>query len=342
MTVYAQWERIIPTYTVSYDVNGGNESYRDATVSEGGKVTLPADPTRDGYKFLGWFTERNGGSEVSSDTVVTGNMTVHAHWERIIPTYTVSYDANGGNGSYSPTTVKNGEKITLPADPTREGYEFLGWFTAPTGGDRVTGDTIVTGAMTLYAHWDEIETTFTLTYDTDGGERIDAVTLADGDKLLLPTPTRRGYTFLGWYDAKTGGNRLTPGTSTISGDMTAYARWQKDSTGDNSNTGGNANGNTNGNANANTGTNGNTGSGNSNENTGGNIGNGLNGSTSPDDNLLGNATGKGDGKANGTENGKPKLPTMLQQTGVNVSIFVVIGVAIGAVAAIVAAIRKRK
>lgn len=342
MTVYAQWERIIPTYTVSYDVNGGNESYRDATVSEGGKVALPADPTRDGHKFLGWFTERNGGSEVSSDTVVTGNMTVHAHWERIIPTYTVSYDVNGGNGSYSPTTVKEGEKITLPADPTREGYEFLGWFTAPTGGDRVTGDTVVTGTMTLYAHWDEIETTFALTYDTDGGEHIDSVTLADGDKLPLPTPTRRGYTFLGWYDAKTGGNRLVPGTSTISGNMTAYARWQKDSTGDNSNTGGNANGNTNGNANANTGTNGNTGSGNSNENTGGNIGNSSNGSASPDDNLLGNATGKEDGKANGMENEKRKLPTMLQQTGVTVSIFVVIGAAIGAVAAIVAAIRKRK
>lgn len=342
MTVYAQWERIIPTYTVSYDVNGGNESYRDATVSEGGKVTLPADPTRDGYKFLGWFTERNGGSEVSSDTVVTGNMTVHAHWERIIPTYTVSYDVNGGNGSYSPTTVKEGEKITLPADPTREGYEFLGWFTAPTGGDKVTGDTVVTGTMMLYAHWNEIKKSFALTYDTDGGEHIDAVTLADGDKLLLPTPTRRGYTFLGWYDAKTGGNRLTSGTSTISGDMTAYARWQKDSTGDNSNTGGNANGNTNGNANANTETNGNTGSGNSNENTGGNIGNSSNGSASPDDNLLGNATGKEDDKANGTENEKRKLPTMLQQTGVTVSIFAVIGAAIGAVAAIVAAIRKRK
>lgn len=353
MTVYAQWERIIPTYTVSYDVNGGNESYRNSTVSEGGKVTLPADPTRDGYKFLGWFTERNGGSKVSSDTVVTGNMTVHARWERIIPTYTVSYNVNGGNGSYSPTTVKEGEKITLPADPTREGYKFLGWFTAPTGGDRVTDDTVVTGAMTLYAHWNEIKKSFALTYDTDGGEHIDSVTLADGDKLPLPTPTRRGYTFLGWYDAKAGGSRLIPGASTISENMTVYARWQKDSTGDN----------VNGNGNTNTGTNGNTGSDGSNENTGGNgngnenagtnsntggnvnngtAGNGSNGSVSPDDNLLGNATGDKDGKNDGTENGKLKLPTMLQQTGVTVSIFVIIGAAIGAVAAIVAAIRKRK
>lgn len=348
MTVYAQWERIIPTYTVSYDVNGGDGSYSDATVSEGGKVTLPTDPTRDGYKFLGWFTERDGGSKVTSDTVVTGDMTIHAHWERIIPTYTVSYDANGGNGSYPPTVVKEGEKIPLPADPTREDYEFLGWFTAPTGGVKVTPDTAVTGAMTLYAHWDEIETSFTLNYDTDGGEHIDPVTLANGDKLPLPTPTRRGYTFLGWYDAKVGGNRLTPDTSTISGDMTAYARWEKDSTGGNSNAGGNANGN----GNDNTGTNGNTGAngnGNANgdSNTGGNTsngtaGNGSNGSASPDDNLLGNATGDKDGKNGGTENGKPKLPTMLQQTGVTVSIFAVIGAAIGAVAAIVTALRKRK
>ena len=342
MTVYAQWERIIPTYTVSYDVNGGDGSYGDATVSEGDKVTLPTDPTRDGYKFLGWFTELDGGSKVTSDTVVTGDMTIHAHWERIIPTYTVSYDVNGGNGSYPPTAAKEGEKITLPADPTREGYEFLGWFTAPTGGDKVASDTAVAGNMTLYAHWNEIKKSFTLTYDTDSGEHIDPVTLSDGDKLPLPTPTRRGYTFLGWYDAKFGGNRLMPGTSTISGDMTAYARWEKDSTG----------GNANGNGNDNTGTNGNTGAngnGNANgdSNTGvntsnGTAGNGSNGSASPDDNLLGNATGDKDGKNGGTENGKPKLPTMLQQTGVTVSIFAAIGAAIGAVAAIVAAIRKRK
>ena len=223
----------------------------------------------------------------------------------------------------------------------------------------MTGDTVVTGPMTLYAHWNEIKKSFALTYDTDGGEHIDAVTLAYGDKLPLPTPIRRGYTFLGWYDAKDGGNRLTPGTSTISGNMTAYARWQKETTGENTNAGGN----TNGNGNTNTGTNGNTGSdgsngntgdnGNGNENagtgsnTGGNVnngapGNGSNSSTSPDDNLLGSANGKKDNKNDGTENGKRKLPTMLQQTGVTVSIFVVIGAAIGAVAAIVVAIKKRK
>ena len=343
MTLYAHWERIIPTYTVTYDVNGGNGSIVPTSVKEGGKVTIPTEkPTKDGYKFLGWFTAPDGGDKITSDTVVNGNMTIHAHWERIIPTYTVSYDVNGDNGSYSPTTVKEGEKITLPADPTRDGYEFLGWFTAKTGGDKITSDTVATGSMTLYAHWNEIKKSFTLTYDTDGGEHIDPVTLSDGDKLPLPTPTRRGYTFLGWYDAKFGGNRLMPDTSTISGDMTAYARWEKDSTG----------GNANGNGNDNTGTNGNTGAngnGNANgdSNTGvntsnGTAGNGSNGSASPDDNLLGNATGDKDGKNGGTENGKPKLPTMLQQTGVTVSIFAAIGAAIGAVAAIVAAIRKRK
>lgn len=328
-------------HTVRY-VTGTDASISNATVDDGDALPLPADPTRDGYRFLGWYDSETGGNRLDGTNAVTSDITVYARWERIIPTYTVSYDVNGGNGNYSPTTVKEGEKITLPADPTRDGYEFLGWFTDPTGGDRVTGDTVVTGVMMLYAHWDEIETTFTLTYDTDGGEHIDSVTLAGGDRLPLPTPTRRGYTFLGWYDAKDGGNRLTPGTSTISGNMTAYARWQKETAGENTNTGDNVNGNTNGNANANTGTNDNTGSGNSNENTGDNIGNGSNGSASPDDNLLGNTTGGKDGKNDGTENGKLKLPTMLQQTGVTVSIFAVIGVAIGAVAAIVAAIRKRK
>lgn len=153
MTLYAHWERIIPTYTVTYDMNGGNGSIAQASVKEDGKVTIPTEkPTKNGYKFIGWFTAPTGGDKVTADTVVTGNMTVYAQWERIIPTYTVSYDANGGNGTYSPTTVKEGEKITLPADPTREGYKFLGWFTDPTGGDKVTSDTAVAGNMMLYAH----------------------------------------------------------------------------------------------------------------------------------------------------------------------------------------------
>lgn len=346
------------THTVRY-VTGTDASIPNATVDDGDALPLPIDPTRDGYRFLGWYDAETGGNRLDGTNAVTSDITLYARWERIIPTYTLSYDLNGGDGTIAPASIKEGEKITLPADPTRDGYEFLGWFTAPTDGDRVTGDTVVTGPMTLYAHWNEIKKSFALTYDTDGGEHIDAVTLADGDKLPLPTPIRRGYTFLGWYDAKDGGNRLTPGTSTISGNMTAYARWQKETTGENTNAGGN----TNGNGNTNTGTNGNTGSdgsngntgdnGNGNENagtgsnTGGNVnngapGNGSNSSTSPDDNLLGSANGKKDNKNDGTENGKRKLPTMLQQTGVTVSIFVVIGAAIGAVAAIVAAIKKRK
>lgn len=337
------------THTVRY-VTGTDASIPNATVDDGDALPLPTDPTREGYRFLGWYDSETGGNRLDGTNAVTSDITVYARWEMIIPTYTVSYDVNGGNGSYSPTTVKEGEKIALPADPTRDGYESIGWFTAPTGGDKVTSDTAVAGNMTLYAHWNEIKKSFALTYDTDGGEHIDTVTLADGDNLPLPTPTRRGYTFLGWYDAKTGGNKLTPGASTISDNMTAYARWQKDSTGDNSNTGGNTNGNANGNSSSDSSNENTSGNGNGNENadtnsnTSGNINNGAagNGSASPDDNLLGNATSGKDGKNDGTENGKHKLPMMLQQTGVTVSIFVVIGAAIGAIAAIVAAIRKRK
>lgn len=337
------------THTVQY-VTGTDASIPNATVDDGDALPLPTDPTREGYRFLGWYDSETGGNRLDGTNAVTSDITVYARWEMIIPTYTVSYDVNGGNGSYSPTTVKEGEKIALPADPTRDGYEFIGWFTAPTGGDKVTSDTAVAGNMTLYAHWNEIKKSFALTYDTDGGEHIDTVTLADGDNLPLPTPTRRGYTFLGWYDAKTGGNKLTPGASTISDNMTAYARWQKDSTGDNSNTGGNTNGNANGNSSSDSSNENTSGNGNGNENadtnsnTSGNINNGAagNGSASPDDNLLGNATSGKDGKNDGTENGKRKLPTMLQQTGVTVSVFSAIGAAIGAVAAIIAAIKKRK
>ena len=83
------------------------------------------------------FTAPDGGDKVTSDTVVNGDMTVYAQWERIIPTYTVRYDLNGGDGTIAPASIKEGEKVAIPTDPTRNGYKFLGWFTASTGGDKV-------------------------------------------------------------------------------------------------------------------------------------------------------------------------------------------------------------
>ena len=81
---------------------------------------------------------------------MTGNVTLYAHWTA--NTYTVSFDANGGS-SVAAQKVKYGSRATKPADPTRTGYTFQGWYTAKDGGARYDFNQTVTGDVTLHAHW---------------------------------------------------------------------------------------------------------------------------------------------------------------------------------------------
>ena len=146
-TVYAHWT--IRSYTVAFDANGGS-AVASQTVKYGAKATQPANPTRTGYTFQGWYTAKDGGARYDFNQTVTGNVTLYAHWTA--NTYTVSFDANGGS-SVAAQKVKYGSRATKPADPTRTGYTFQGWYTAKDGGARYDFNQTVTGDVTLHAHW---------------------------------------------------------------------------------------------------------------------------------------------------------------------------------------------
>lgn len=144
-------------------------------------------------------------------------------------TYTVTFNTNGGN-AVSPTskTVTKGSTYgTLPT-PTRTGYTFDGWYTAASGGTKITSTTTVsiTANQTLYAHWKA--NTYTVTFNANGGTTPTAsksVTYA-GTYGTLPTPTRTGYTFDGWFTAASGGTKITSTTTvSITADQTLYAHW---------------------------------------------------------------------------------------------------------------------
>lgn len=186
------------------------------------------------HKFLGWFTEAEGGEAVTEDTVVTSNMKVYAQWDAT--KFTLTFDTQGGDPVES-QTVEIGDAVKKLPTPVREGYTFLGWFDAAEGGNPVKSIDAMTGDVTLYAQWEKKEDpteptdpdkeTFTLTFDAQGGTTVKAQKVEEGAAVTnLPKTEREGYKFLGWFDAAEGGNRVTR-INAMSGDMTLYAQWKE-------------------------------------------------------------------------------------------------------------------
>ena len=137
ITVTARWE--INRYTITFDTAGGSE-IAPITQDYGTAITAPADPTRKGYTFKGWDKE-------IPKTMPAENITVKAQWE--INQYTIAFDTNGGS-EIAPITQDYGTNITAPADPTREGYTFIGW-------DKAIPTTMPAENITVTAQWKDSE-----------------------------------------------------------------------------------------------------------------------------------------------------------------------------------------
>ena len=137
MTVKAQWE--INQYAITFDTNGGSE-IAPITQDYGTAITAPADPTREGYTFIGWDRD-------IPEIMPAENITVTAQWE--INRYTITFDTAGGS-EIAPITQDYGTNITAPADPTREGYTFIGW-------DKAIPTTMPAENITVTAQWKDSE-----------------------------------------------------------------------------------------------------------------------------------------------------------------------------------------
>ena len=224
------------TVTVTFSGNGGTPSSQNLTQMVGEHYTLPSpDPTRTGHTFAGWFTAATGGTLVTAATVVTqtADHTLWAQWTEESPTtVTVTFSGNGGTPSSQNLTQTVGEHYILPSpNPTRTGYTFAGWFTAQTGGTLVNASTTVTqtSAHTLWARWtDNAATTCTVSFDAQGGAVSPESKGVTAGQMYgtLPTPTRPGYTFVGWFTAASSGTLVNAATTvTQTADHTVWARW---------------------------------------------------------------------------------------------------------------------
>jgi uncharacterized repeat protein (TIGR02543 family) len=221
-------------YTVTYNYNSatGGASVPSAAFTVGGSaLTLPT-PTRTGYTFGGWysdapFTNQVGGA--GSSYSPSADETLYAKWSanRLV----VTYETNGGSPISNTATGSGGSIANAPAVSTKTGYDLVGWYsdsalTVPVTFPYIHGQ--VTN-FTLYAKWALATYVVTFEYNsaTGGNSAGTASYTYLGTPVTLPTPTRNGYVFAGWY-AEAGLSTLVGGAAdsfTTTSHTTLYAKW---------------------------------------------------------------------------------------------------------------------
>lgn len=227
LELYARWEA--QKEQVTFNGNGGTISGSSTKEVAYGTAygTLPT-ATRTGHTFLGWYTASENGKKVDSTTICQDTGMLYAHWKKSV--YTVNLDANGGKTNAVSKTVTYDEVYGTFPDVERPGYTFKGWYTEKSGGNKVDAKSIVNIAKnhTLYAQW--VPLSYELEFDANGGT-IEGNTKQEGLYNTvygkLPEAKKDGYTFLGWFTAKTGGSQITASTL-CTGNLTVYAHWEKD------------------------------------------------------------------------------------------------------------------
>lgn len=222
-------------YLVSFDGNGGS-SPNSITVTYDSTYGVLPTPNRTGYNFEGWFTSLSDGTKVTENIIVeaTSDQTLFANWKA--KNYTVNVDLNSGTGtSPAPITVTYaGEYASLPENSgSRIGYTFIGWYTAASGGSKVTNSTIVTiaGDQTLYAQWQA--NNYLVIFDKNGGSgnMESQIHTYDQEKsLTLNNYDKTGYSFSGWNTNADGSSTVFANTASVKnlgseGNITLYAQW---------------------------------------------------------------------------------------------------------------------
>ena len=147
--MYAKWT--INQYTITFNSNGGS-SVEPISEVFGTSIGQPANPTKTGHTFAGWYEDEALTNAYSfPSTMPAGSLTVYAKWT--INQYTISFDSNGGT-SVSDLTADYGTVITEPNQPTLAGSTFGGWFLDNnTFNTRFEFTTMPAGSLTVYARW---------------------------------------------------------------------------------------------------------------------------------------------------------------------------------------------
>ena len=244
LDLYAVWS---DAYTVTLR-NGGTDTTVLVPQNSAIGSRIPADPTKKGYTFEGWF---NGEEKLTAETVISGDVIYTAQWSPI--TYTIAFSGGeGGQGAMDSISATYDQEVTLPKNTfTRPGYYFNGWSASSGASSGSYADekpvknlTTKQGeTVTLYAAWYGLPVNVTLHPNYDGAENGTRTCVVGsnynyilkeggGTKFdAIQDPVRTGYIFDGWFDAAEGGNAVGPSYKFTAVDAEngfhLYAHWTK-------------------------------------------------------------------------------------------------------------------
>ena len=149
-------------YTVTFDGNDGTPSVGSMTTTKQKLTSLP-DASRSKHSFNGWYTEKSGGTKITTDTVFSANTTVYAHWTHTgdnnppVNYYTLRFETGGGSAIPGVRETYNTYMDLTKYVPTRHGYTFVGWYSEQSLVNKVS-DIYLTGDRTVYAGWRAVTT----------------------------------------------------------------------------------------------------------------------------------------------------------------------------------------
>jgi hypothetical protein len=222
--LYAQWTA--RSFTITYDVNGGNTSPTQTNKTIGQIFTVAAAPAKVGHDFEHWSDGTNNYNPGADYQVGISNVILQAIWTPQV--YQISYNFNGGTGT--PITAQNYTygtgPATLPASgPSRFEFNFLGWATTPTATAPVSASFAPSGNIMMHAVW--VTSVYRLTFNAGIGVSDSATaTVTIGQSTLLPGATRANYNLQGWSTTETGGTLISLSSPyTPIADAILYAQW---------------------------------------------------------------------------------------------------------------------
>lgn len=238
VTLYAQWTP--NKYGIVYNANGGSGSMSSQIVNYDSSVTLRKNTfTKTGYTFDGWKGSNNvsytdGASVNNLSSVNNGTVTMTAKWSP--NKYNVKFNGNGGSGTMKDQGMTYDQAKALDGNSFKKtGYTFTGWNTRADGsGTAYTNNASVknlaaSGNVTLYAQW--AANSYTISFNANNGSCSEKSRTVKYNTQYgaLPTATRKGFTFAGWYTAEKGGTKVSETTvMTSASAITLYAQWNAD------------------------------------------------------------------------------------------------------------------